>query len=285
MEEYFNSLRKYNFWDGTVPALGYGREQYTGRILNYTGNSLVKVLTGQRRSGKSYILRQIARRLIDDGVNPINICYINKEFTDFDFVRDYKDLEALINLYRQQLRPEGKVWIFIDEIQNITGWEHLVNSLSQDYVDTHELFISGSNYSKMLSGELATLLSGRYVNFEVFPFSFREYAGITGKEASRQTYIDYMADGGLPELFSLPDPETKRNYVSAVKDTVLLRDIIQRHQIKDARLLDDIFVYLVNNASTLVSITNIVNYFKSTGRKTTYDTVAAYIGYIEVRTL
>ncbi len=213
-------------------------------------------------------------------MNPVNICHINKEFTDFDFISSYKEPEALIKLYRQELKPDGKVWLFIDEIQNITGWEHLVNSLSQDYVDIYEIFISGSN-SKMLSGELATLLSGRYVNFEIFPFGFTDYAGITGKEATRQTYMEYMESGGLPELFSLPVEEVRRNYTSALKDTVLLRDIIQRHKIKDARLLEDIFVYLVNNASALVSITNIVNYFRSHGRKTTYDTVAAYIGYIE----
>ena len=280
MKEYFEHLRKYNFWDGSVPALGYLRREYTDRIMDYTGNSLVKVLTGQRRSGKSYVLRQIARRLIESGVAPANICYINKEFTDFDFIRGYKDLEALVKLYRTELKPQGKVRLFIDEIQNISGWEHLVNSLSQDFTELCEVFISGSN-SRMLSGELATLLSGRYVNFEILPFDFAEYAGITGREQNRQTWIDYMESGGLPELFSLPGHDTRRNYISAVKDTVLLRDIIQRHTVKDARLLDDIFVYLVNNASTLVSITNIVNHLKSAGRKTTYDTVAAYIGYME----
>jgi predicted AAA+ superfamily ATPase len=164
-------------------------------------------------------------------------------------------------------------------VQNISGWEHFVNSHSQDFVESCEIFISGSN-SKMLSGELATLLSGRYVKFEVFPFSFSEYVGITAQEAVKQTYIDYMESGALPELFALPNDETKRNYISSIKDTVLLRDIIQRHNINDPKLLEDLFVYLVNNASNLVSITNIVNYFKSTGRKTTYDTVSNYIGYI-----
>jgi predicted AAA+ superfamily ATPase len=133
----------------------------------------------------------------------------------------------------------------------------------------------------MLSGELATLLSGRYVKFEIFPFSFNEYCGITEQVPTKQSFIGYMGGGGMPELFVLSDGELKRNYISAVKDTVLLRDIIQRHSIKDARLLDDLFVYLVNNASNLLSVRNISNYFRSSGRKTSYDTVAAYIGYIE----
>ena len=280
MEENLASLRKYNFWDGHVPELGFSREEYTGKIFNATGNRLIKVLVGQRRTGKSYILRQIANQLIEGGVNPENTFYINKEFADFDFIDNYKDLGALVKLYREQLKPKGKIWLFIDEIQNIKGWEHLVNSYSQDFVDSYEIFISGSN-SKMLSGELATLLSGRYVEFEVFPFSFNEYIGITQKETTKQSYINYMESGGLPELFMLPNEEIKRNYISALKDTVLLRDIIQRHNIKDPKLLEDIFIYLVNNATDLISITNIVNYFKSNERRTTYDTISNYMGYIE----
>lgn len=280
MEENFTALKKYNFWEGNVPELGYYRKDYTDKIFAYTGSKLVKVLVGQRRTGKSYILRQIAHKLIEGGVDPRNIFYVNKEFTDFDFISGYKDLEVLLKLYRERLKPEGKVWLFIDEVQNISGWEHFVNSHSQDFVESYEIFISGSN-SKMLSMELATLLSGRYVNFEVFPFSYAEYTGITQKELAKQSYIDYLESGALPELFVLPNDETKRNYISAIKDTVLLRDIIQRHSIKDPKLLEDVFVYLVNNASNLVSIVNIVNYFKSNGRKTTYDTVANYISYIE----
>jgi len=161
----------------------------------------------------------------------------------------------------------------------VEGWEHFVNSHSQDFVEPYEIFVSGSN-SKMLSGELATLLSGRYVTFEIFPFSFAEYVGITSGEFSKQHYLQYMESGALPELFVLPKEETKRYYIAAIKDTVLLRDIIQRHSIKDPKLLEDIFIYLVNNASNLVSIANIVNFFKSNKRNTTYETVSNYIGFI-----
>ena len=138
------------------------------------------------------------------------IYYVNKEFADFDFISDYKDLEVLLKLNREKLKPEGKVWLLIDEVQNVIGWEHFVNSQSQDFVESYEIFISGSN-SKMLSMELANLQSGRYVNFEVFPFSYAEYAGITQKEVKKQSYIDYFENGALPELFVLPNDETKRN--------------------------------------------------------------------------
>lgn len=281
MDERSDVLRKYNFWEGNRPAVGYIRTEYTDKIYSYSGkNRLIKVLVGQRRVGKSYILRQIALKLMENGVDCKNIFFVNCELFEFGFIQNYKDLDDLVKLYRKELNPQGRIYIFIDEVQNVREWERIVNSYSQDYIDEYEVFISGSN-SKMLSGELATLLSGRYICFEIFPFSFTEYIGITDKRQSKQSYEEYMASGGLPELFILPEHELKRNYISAVKDTVLLRDIIQRYSIKDARLLEDIFVYLVNNASNLLSISNITNYFKSNGRKTSYDTVAAYIGYIE----
>lgn len=280
MKEKFKALEKYNFWKGNIPKLGYFRQNYLDKIHNYSGNSLIKVLVGQRRTGKSYLLRQLAHQFIEKGVNPVNILYINKEFIDFDFIAHYSDLEQLVLQYKSVLKPKGKVYLFIDEIQNIAEWERFVNSYSQDYTTEYELFISGSN-SKMLSGELATLLSGRYVSFEVFPFSYQEFVGITKQEISKQTYLTYMESGGLPELFVLPNEETKRHYIASVKDTVLLRDIIQRYAIKDPILLEDIFAYLVNNASNLMSVNNIANFLKSSGRKTTYDTVGNYIGYIE----
>ena len=280
MNEKFDRLKKYNFWSENIPSPGFIRTEYTDKIYAYKGNRLIKVLVGQRRVGKSFILRQLAAKLIESGIDKKNIFFVNRELADFDFIKTYKDLDELFKLYKTQLDPRGRIYLFIDEVQNIEGWEHIVNSYSQDYINEYELFISGSN-SKMLSGELATLLSGRYVSFEIFPFGFNEYIGITQKKRTKQSFTEYMSDGGMPELFMLPDQELKRNYISAIKDTVLLRDIIQRHSIKDARLLEDIFVYLVNNASNLLSVRNISNYFRSGGRKTSYDTVAAYIGYIE----
>lgn len=281
MDERFEILKKYNFWGETKPTTGYLRTEYTDKIYSYSGkNRLIKILVGQRRVGKSYILRQLAMKLIESGVDSKNILFINRELSEFNFIQTDMDLDNLVKLYRKELNPQGRIYLFIDEVQSIEGWERIINSYSQDYVDEYEVFISGSN-SKMLSGELATLLSGRYICFNILPFSFNEYVGITGKETNKQSYEEYMTSGGLPELFVLPEPELKRNYISAVKDTVLLRDIIQRYTIRDARLLEDVFVYLVNNASNLLSITNVTNFLKSSGRKTSYDTVAAYIGYIE----
>lgn len=280
MTENISTIAKFNFWNRNVIDLGYERKEYLEKISLFSGNRLIKVLVGQRRTGKSYLLRQILRQFIQSGVPPQNTLYINKEFVEFDFLSDYKELASMIDAYKAQLKPSGKIYLFIDEIQTIEGWERLVDSYSQDFTDSYEIFISGSN-SQMLSGELATLLSGRCVSFQVYPFSFPEFCQFKQLEQSKLSYLDYLQTGALPELFHLPEPETKRHYVSAIKDTVLLRDIIQRYNIKDAKLLEDIFAYLVNNASNLVSVSNIVNYFKSKNRQVNYETVANYIQYIE----
>ncbi|MEA5046086.1 MAG: ATP-binding protein, partial [Petrimonas sp.] len=280
MIEIINSIRKYNFWDANPIDLGYLRTFYTDKIGQYTGNKLVKVLVGQRRAGKSYILRQIASKLLSEGVKSENILYINKEYMELATLRSAVELEQLYKAYREVLNPTGKVYIFIDEIQYIDEWERFVNSHSQDFAEPSELFISGSN-SNLLSGDLATLLSGRYVEFEVFPFSFTEYCGITRQEINSESYRKFLQSGALPELFNLPNDEMKQNYVSSIKDTVMLRDIVARYNIKDVKLLDDLFVYLVNTASNLLSITNIINFFASKKRKTNYETLSSYINYLE----
>lgn len=280
MVEIISSIRKYNFWDNNPIDLGYARTIYTEKIGQYVGNKLVKVLVGQRRAGKSYILRQIASTLISNGVNRANIFYINKEYMELLTLRSAIELEQLYQAYRQELKPVGKVYLFIDEIQYIDEWELFVNSHSQDFAEPCELFISGSN-SNLLSGELATLLSGRYVEFEVFPFGYMEYCGITKQEKGKESYTKFIQTGALPELFNLPNDEMKQNYISSIKDTVMLRDIVGRYNVKDVKLLDDLFVYLVNTASNLISITNIINFFASKKRKTNYETLSSYITYLE----
>lgn len=280
MKEKIEAIKRYNLWNGNAFSTGFSRESYTKKIHKYIGNRLVKVLVGQRRCGKSYIMRQVAMELVEDGVSRNNILYVNREFIDFDFLHTYKDLDELVKAYIEEIKPEGKIYLFIDEIQTIEEWERFVNSYSQDYTDDYELFITGSN-SKMLSSELSTLLSGRYVEFEIFPFSYHEHLDFFGKENNRNDYIEYLKSSGLPEMYNLNNDEVKTNYVESLKNTILLRDIIQRYKIKNPKLLEDVFVYIVMNASNMISITNIVNYFKSKKRETTYETVANYIGYLE----
>lgn len=286
MDERLERIKKYNLWGGNTLPAGMKRTYYTDKIGQYIGSKLVKVLVGQRRSGKSFVLRQIMNDLIEKGVSAKNLFFISKEFIEFYFVEDCLALEDLFQCYLREFQPEGKIYLFIDEVQNVKGWERFVNSHSQDFTSDVEIFISGSN-SRMLSSELATLLSGRYVEFPIYPFRYNEYVSMMQRVEGRQSYVEYLKSGGLPGMFELLSEESKVQYVSSVKDTIMLRDIIQRKQndanspaVRDAKLLDDIFVYLISNASNPISIQNIVKYFKGKQRKVAYETVSNYVAYI-----
>ncbi len=279
MDKYFQLLKQYNLWDKKPQGLGFLRKTYIDSLYQYVGNRLVKVLVGQRRSGKSFIMRQLAAKLIENGVNSHNIFMLNLDIVAFDFVKSYHDLIDILNVYIEEVKPQGRIYIFIDEIQNVDGWERFVNSYSQDFTRDYEIFITGSN-SKMLAGELATLLSGRYVKFNIFPFSFDEYADARFLPNDRETYIKYMQDGGMPELQHLPNEDMRRNYTASLKDTILLRDIIQRYSVKDVRLLEDLFIYIINNTSNLFSVNSLIKYYKSLGRSVSFDKVSAYLDYL-----
>lgn len=279
MVEIFKSLKKYNAWNGEKLDAGFIRRMYTEKIGKFSGNNLIKVILGQRRVGKSFIMRQLIKALIEGGTNPKNIFYLNKELVDFDAVKNYKDLKKLLDIYKKELKIKGRVFVFLDEVQEIEGWEKIVNSLSQDYSQKHEIFISGSN-SKMLSSELATYLSGRYVDFTVFPFLFDEYVEFKKIPRNKESYLAYLKTGGLPELFNLPSEEMKTHYLSALKDTILLKDVIQRHEIKDARLLEDLFKFLADNIGNLFSVSSIVRFLESQKIKTNHETIGNYLGYI-----
>lgn len=280
MEDFFAGVEKFNFWGENTVDLGFSRDFYLEKISAYAGGKLVKVLVGQRRVGKSYILRQMLFRLVKNGLPKENTLYINREYTEFGFIESAEDLERIFSEYKRRMSPKGKIALFIDEIQNIKGWEKFVNSHSQDFTEECDIYISGSN-SKMLSGELATLLSGRYIQFEILPLSFPEFAEINSLAEDKAAYIKYLETGGLPALTSLSTDESRRNYISALKDTVFLRDIVQRYNIKDPNLLENLFAYVVNNSSSLLSISGVVKYYKGRNKATAYETVASYLEYMQ----
>ena len=281
MNHIFEKIRKYNIWDGQSLQIGYERNNYLEKITEYIDTRLVKVLVGQRRVGKSYILRQIISFLTEHKkVDPQNIFFINKEYTAFDDIKTATDLENLFSYYKEHYQVNGKIYIFLDEVQNIGNWESFVNSYSQDFTQEFELFITGSN-SNLLSGELATLLSGRYIEFEILPFSFFEFTGIKNLPAKKESFLTYLQTGGLPEMFHFNSEELNRNYSESLKNTVILRDIVGRHKIKDIQLLEDLFKFLAVNIGNLTSISSIVNYFKSKQKKTNYETISTYIGYLK----
>ncbi len=280
MQAIFEKIRTYNVWNGKFYNTGYERSEYLNTITKYIGNKLIKVLVGQRRVGKSYVLRQIINYLTSvKGVNPQNIFYLNKEYTAFDEIKSSSDLDALFTYYRQQFSLTGKIYIFLDEVQNIVNWETFTNSYSQDFTSEYEVFITGSN-SNLLSGELASMLSGRSVEFEIFPFSFFEFTGIKNMTVNKEIFLKYMQSGGLPEMFNFEQDELQRHYTESLRNTIVLRDIVGRHNIKDLSLLEDVFKFLSANIGNLTSFSSIVNYFKSKQKKTNYETISSYVGFL-----
>lgn len=281
MQSVFDRMRAYNVWDGKLYDTGYERTGYLDAISKFIGNKLIKVLIGQRRVGKSYVLRQIINFLTSvKGVNPQNIFYFNKEYIVFDDIKSSTDLEELFNFYRSQFNLKGKIYIFLDEVQNIRNWETFTNSYSQDFSSEYEVFISGSN-SNLLSGELASILSGRYVEFEIFSFSFFEFADFKNIAISRESFLQYIQSGGLPEFFNFEQEELRRHYIESLRNTIVLRDIVGRHNIKDLSLLEDIFKFLSANIGNLTSFSTIINYFKNQQKKTNYETISSYVGFLK----
>jgi uncharacterized protein len=280
MENNFDKIKKYNIWDGKTINIGYQRKTYLDKIENYIGNKLIKVLVGQRRSGKSYIMRQLISKIMSEkNIAPANFFYLNKEYSAFNEIRTGDELENLFVRYINEIKPKGRIFIFLDEIQNIDGWESFVNSYSQDFTHEYEIFITGSN-SKLLSGDLATLLSGRYVEFEIMPFSFEEIVDFKKDCPSRESFVNYIKTGGLPELLHISDEEVQRHYIESLKNTIILRDIIERQNVKDVSLLDDIFRFITAKIGNMTSISSIIKYFKNQNRKTNYETISSYISFL-----
>ena len=282
MKNLLNPLESINFWNENPKIdLGYYRLRYNKSVIDSIGNKLIKVIIGQRRAGKSYLVRQLIHHLIfDKKIKKENVFYLNKEMYEFDDVRTANDLAKLINAYENEYKPSGKVYIFIDEVQNIDDWEKVIVSLAQHTVKDYEVFITGSN-SKLLSGELATLLSGRYITTEVFPFSYKEFLENSNLKNNKANFIEYITTSGLPELLNLSSKDTKTNYFQSLKNTILLKDIMYRYKIRDYVLLEDLFLFVIHNVGSMISIPSIIKYFKNKNRKADYSTISQYIQYMQ----
>lgn len=280
MDGIFEKLEKHNYWHGENIRTGIPRQKYLDQIESFSGNRLVKVLVGQRRTGKSFILRQFIQSLIARGVDPRHIFYLDKEHLDFADLTDSQDLDQLIRLYVKQLATEGKVYMLLDEIQEIAGWEKLVASYAQDDRHDYELYITGSN-SHMLSSELGTYLSGRHIPIQVFPLSFSEYIAAYGVQADKAGLIAYLRQGGLPELIHLDSDEARRHYVMALRDSILLNDIVRKFGVQDVAMLEKLFHFLCANIGSLFSVNKLVNHLTSTGARTNFETLSRYVDHLE----
>lgn len=269
------------------------REFYLNQIRPLFNKNMIKVLTGVRRSGKSVLLESIKDELIKIGVKEENILLINFEFSEYFDLNNIKKLEEFINKNTQNL--EGKIYLLFDEIQEVKNWEKLINSYHAK--GNYDIYITGSN-SHLLSGELATYLSGRYIRINIYPFSFKEFIeyyllkndldeNILNNNRlfyslKKDLFVDYLTYGGLPILLTLSKNE-KLKYLKDIYSTIVLNDIISRYNVRDVDLLNRILRYLLSNIGQLFNANNVSNYLNKNENKAniSINTVYNYLSYFE----
>jgi predicted AAA+ superfamily ATPase len=255
------------------------RETYMSRIRPFIGNELIKVMTGIRRSGKSVMLELVKEELTESGIPAERFISIN-----FEDMRNSRLLTANA-LHEEILKRardiEGKAYLFFDEIHEVADWEKCINSLRVS-LDC-DIYITGSN-AKLLSGELATYLGGRYVEFVIYPFSFSEflelYHTVDPNATIPQSFQKYLLSGGMPYLANLGyAEEPSRQYLTDVFNSVQLKDIVKRNKVRDVDLLERIIAYAMANVGTTFSATSLVKFLKSEQRTVAAETVLNYIKY------
>ena len=235
------------------------RPIYTERIAPFIGKNIIKVLTGQRRVGKSYLLQQLSRH-IKQSQPDARILFINKELSTFSHIRTSDDLLAEVTKAFGDA-PSGKCYLFIDEVQDIHDFEHALRSLLAE--TACDLYVTGSN-ATMLSGELATYLSGRYVEFHVHSLTFTEFLLFHKLQANNESLRHYLIFGGLPYLANLPlDANIIFEYLRNVYSTILLKDVIKREGIRNVDFLESLADYVADNVGNIFSANNISRYLKS----------------------
>ena len=258
------------------------RESYLKKIRKFIDEEEIKVITGLRRSGKTYFLKQIMNELKENGINNSNIIYLPVESAKYDTIKNHKDLNNLI--FNKTKDIKGKIYLFFDEIQLINDWQKSINSYRID-LDA-DIYLTGSN-SQILSGELATLLSGRYIKIEIYPFSFNEileYKKIKFGEISlsdeTKIFNEYVKYGGLPRTLNF-DEEEKIDYLSDIYSTIVLKDIISKNNIRDIAFLERLIKFMIVNTGEIFSINSIRKYLKHEGISVSTNTISNYLKQIE----
>lgn len=253
----------------------YKRELYIGRIKPFINTQMIKVLTGQRRVGKSFLLFQLM-----DHIHVLypssDLIYINKELFEFDTLKDYADL---INYVIQQRKNfNDKCFLFIDEVQDIASFEKALRHFFAE--GTFDIYCTGSN-ANMLSGELATYLSGRYIEFKVYSLTYNEFLQFHKLEDSSDSFTKFYKFGGLPYLVNLPfDELLVSNYLRSIYDTIILKDVVNRYNIRNVRQLQDLTVYLADTIGNLFSANKISEYLKSQRVELPPKTILEYLNYL-----
>lgn len=255
------------------------RDEYIKKIIPFIDKDIIKVLTGIRRSGKSIMLKLIMEELKKRNIKEEQFIYINFENLKNRNIKNYETLyDYILNNVNEKYNNH---YIFLDEIQEVTDWEKCINSLRVDEKDKFDIYITGSN-AKLLSGELSTYLAGRYVEFVIYPFSFKEFFEINKIKNSNITkkiaFQNYIKFGGMPFLHNLDyNFEASMQYLQDLHASIILKDITQRNSIRDTDLLERIINYIIMNVGNTFSATSISKFFKSENRKVAPETILNYV--------
>lgn len=250
------------------------REKYLQQIRGFYNSDLIKILVGIRRCGKSIILKQIIEELITKhNVEEDHIIEINFEYIEFENLKDYRELNKYI---KEKIVDKNMHYIFLDEIQNVDKFEYVINSLRAS-LNNVSIFITGSN-SKMLSEELSTELSGRYVSFNINPLSYKEFTELTKQKSDDfNTFLDYATWGGLPNRCEFTNEMDIKNYLHSVYDSIILRDIVKRLKLQDVVLFDRIMQYLLDTVGREFSAENMIKSLEKEYKKVSTETIYSYI--------
>lgn len=253
------------------------RDLYWKKIQPFIDKPIIKVITGMRRVGKSYFLKEIIERLSEQDIPETNILFIDKEDLNFEFIGSYSDLFKYVE--DKFSKVKGKKYLFIDEIQEIKEWERAVASFSKS--EKYDVYITGSN-AHLLSSEIATLISGRYIEFTLYPLSFKEHGLFKGKQYTdaQSEFTDYLRYGGLPGLIHLErTDETVFQYLNAIYHTILLKDIIKRYNVRNVAVFERFARYFFDNTAQIISAGSITNYLKSQKINTHVETIQNFLFY------
>lgn len=257
----------------------YNRDEYLKQLIAFKDKPFIKVVTGIRRCGKSFLLDLFERYLLSQGIDADNIIRINFESINFEDIADYK---ALYTEIKGRLNTGGKTYILLDEIQVVKDWEKAVNSFLVDF--DVDIYITGSN-AYLLSSELSTFLSGRYVEIKMLPLSFKEYLDFMELKDTAdidKAFENYLMYGGLPSITLLNnEPATIRPFLSGIYNTVIMKDVVSRNNIRDVALLEAVLRFVADNVGNPISTNKISNYLTSMGRKASADTIDNYLAMLE----
>ena len=278
-------------WQNIILSTRGIQRDYEADLIGAVGSKPIKIITGFRRSGKSFLVQRVARRLIDSGkYRKNNILYLNFEDFQLSEIRTIENLNVIVQMFLREMSEADEKFLIFDEIQKIKEWDRLIITLYEKEREV-EIILTGSN-SELLSSEIGSNLAGRFIELSILPFSFKEFLQYRGVSIKTEMdfyrnhsvilpyFTEYLKYGGLPEVFSIENERAKYSYIEGILSKVILDDIIERFSVRQVAIIEQILHYLQSGIGNIVSYSRVANFFKNAGVNIKKDTVTTYIDYI-----